>query len=55
MLAQVKYDGGVQVHDEPMIDANWQSQTCYSHDEFWNKAYADLGQRYGLDDIRDAE
>lgn len=54
-IAQVKYDGGVQVHDEPLISPDWQSRTSRSHEEFWNDAYTDLGKRYGLNDIREVE
>lgn len=53
--AQVNFEGGVQVHNEPLIAPNWQEKRYTSHDEFWNEAYADLGKRYGLDDIREAE
>ena len=40
---------------EPLIDPNWREQRKYSHKEFWDMAYADLGKRYGLNDIRDAK
>lgn len=55
MQAQVNYDGGVHVHEEPLVNPNWQSQSHYSHEEFWDMAYADMGKRYGMSDIREAE
>ena len=53
--AQVNFEGGVQVHNEPLVAPNWQEKRYTSHNDFWNEAYADLGKRYGLDDIREAE
>ena len=53
--AQVNYDGGVHVHEEPLVNPNWQNQAHYSHEEFWDMAYADMGKRYGMNDIREAE
>ena len=53
--AQVNFEGGVQVHNEPLVAPNWHEKRYTSHDEFWNEAYADLGKRYGLNDIREAE
>ena len=53
--AQVNFEGGVQVHNEPLVAPNWHEKRYTSHDEFWNEAYADLGKRYGLDDIREVE
>ena len=53
--AHVNYDGGVHVHEEPLVNPNWQSQAHYSHEEFWDMAYADMGKRYGMNDIREAE
>ena len=38
----------------PLIDPEWKSKPKYSEDEFWNMAYADLGKRYGLKDIRES-
>ena len=55
MQTQVKYDGGVQVHDEPLVRTDWQSSAHYSHEEFWDMAYADMGTRSGLNDIREVE
>ena len=53
--AHVNYDGGVHVHEEPLVNPNWKSQAHYSHEEFWDMAYADMGKRYGMNDIREAE
>ena len=55
MQTQVNYDGGVHVHEEPLVNPNWQSQAYCSHEEFWDMAYADMGKRYGMNDIREAE
>ena len=55
MQSQVNYDGGVHVHEEPLVNPNWQSQAYCSHEEFWDMAYADMGKRYGMNDIREAE
>ena len=55
MQTQVKYDGGVQVHEEPLVRTDWQFTAHYSHEEFWDMAYADMGKRYGLNDIREVE
>lgn len=52
---QMNFEGGVQVHNEPLVAPNWQGKRYTSHDEFWNEAYADLGKRYGLNDIREVE
>ena len=40
--------------EHSLIDPNWRNKPKYSEDEFWNMAYADLGERYGLKDIREA-
>lgn len=55
MQSQHEYAGGVKVLDRPLVDPDWQIKTRYSHDEFWNAAYKDLGKRYGLNDIREAK
>ena len=55
MQTQVNYDGGVQVHEEPLVNPNWQNRGHYSHEEFWDMVYADMGKRYGMNDIREAE
>ena len=47
-------DWQTDVMERPLIDPDWQSKPRYSEDEFWNMAYADLGARYGLKDIREA-
>ena len=41
--------------DRPLIDPNWREKPIYSHEEFWNMAYKDLGSLYGMNDIRDAK
>ena len=41
--------------ERPLVDPDWRSKPKYSEEEFWNMAYADLGKRYGLNDIREAE
>ena len=46
---------GFLTMEKPLINPDWQIQQNYSHEEFWNMAYADLGKRYGLNDIRDAK
>ena len=40
---------------ESLISPAWREQPTCSHEEFWTMAYADLGKRYGLNDIREAK
>ena len=55
MEAAIKqnYNWDANVTERPLIDPEWRSKPKYSEDEFWNMAYADLGRRYGLNDIRE--
>ena len=53
MQAAVRQDDFLTT-PEPLIDPNWREQRKYSHKEFWDMAYADLGKRYGLNDIQEA-
>ena len=46
---------GLQATEKPLINPDWRNQQMHSHEEFWNMAYADLGKRYGLNDIREAK
>ena len=46
---------GFLTMEKPLINPDWRIQQTYSHEDFWNMAYADLGKRYGLNDIRDAK
>ena len=54
MEATLSQDDFISVA-EPLIDPNWKEQQKYSHKEFWDMAYADLGKRYGLNDIREVK
>ena len=49
------YDWQELAIGHPLIDSDWRTQPKYSDDEFWEMAYTDLGKRYGLNDIREAE
>lgn len=54
MEAALQKDGFLTM-EKPLINPDWRIQQTYSHEDFWNMAYADLGKRYGLNDIRDAK
>ena len=54
-LRQTPYDWRENAVVRPLIDPDWRNKPMYSEDEFWNMAYADLGKRYGMNDIREAE
>ena len=54
-LRQAVYDFEIGVMERPLIDPDWAVKPSYSHQEFWNEAYSDLGKRYGLNDIREAK
>ena len=41
--------------DEPIIDADFMSKPLHTVDEFFDKLCKELGEAYGLNDIRDAE
>ena len=37
------------------VDPNYKNQPHYTHEEFWDAAYKELGRLYGMNDIRDAK
>lgn len=39
---------------QPLFD-NMPNRVLLSHDEVWDAVYKDLGHRYGLNDIREAQ
>ena len=49
------YDWRGNMVGRPLIDPDWRNKPKYSENDFWNLAYSDLGKRYGLNDIREAE
>ena len=44
-----------QVTSESLIDANWRNKPARSWEEVYDELCKDLGQHYGLHDIRDAQ
>ena len=53
-LRQKSYDWEPNVMEHPIIDPNWRTQPTYSHEEFMDELAKQLGQAYGLNDIREA-
>ena len=44
-----------QVTSESLIDANWRNKRSRAWEEVYDELCADLGQHYGLHDIREAQ
>ena len=40
---------------KPFIDPDFKQKPMYSSEEYWDRFAKGLGQRYGLNDIREAE
>jgi len=55
MSAVLRYILMLKQEKEPLINPSWRNQPTYTHEDFWNMAYQDLGKRYGLNDIREAK
>ena len=48
-----QYEMDSIIMEHPLIDPNWNIKQQYSHEDFWDFAYKDLGKKYGVNDIRE--
>ena len=54
LVSRVQYNLALNDH-EPLIDLDWRKKPLYAWDDVYEQLCRDLGEHYGLNDIREAK